>query len=120
MESILILLSDRIIFPVFELVFIGLFFFAFLKERGWFVKKTGVHATVTRGKESWKNFYLAFGIVSVVLMQIINSSEALKGFKTIISIVNLAMLAYLAFFNGWFRNKTLGLIAKSQQKEEKH
>ncbi len=119
MDTILLLLSDKIVFPAFELIFVGLFFFAFLMERGWFVKKTGF-ATVARGKESWNYFYLVFGIVSVVLMQVINSSEALKGFKTIISIVNLAMLVYLAFYNGWFRNKILGLIAKSQQKEEKH
>lgn len=120
MEIILVLLNDKIIFPAFEVLFFVLFIRAIIGEYWWLLIKTEAPKKVTRGEESWKMFYLGFGIVSVVLMQVINSSEALKGFKTIISIVNLAMLVYLAFFNGWFRNKTLGIITKSQQKEEKH
>ena len=118
MDSFYFLLNDRVIFPIFEIAFIGLCIFAFLRERGWFAKKSSVVATVKRGEESWKKFNLAFGIASVVLMQIINSANFLKGYKTIISIFDLSMLIYLAFFNSWFRNKTIWLIAKSQQKEE--
>ncbi len=120
MDNLYIQLSDNVIFPAFEILFAGLFLFAFLREYGLFVKKTGVTAIVTRGEESWNKFYLAFGIVSVVLMQVINSADALKGYKTIISITNLAMLVYLVFFNSWFRNKTISLISKSQQKKEKY
>ncbi len=119
MDNICVLINDKIIFPAFEVVFMGLFLFALLRECGWFGKKKEIEAVITRGEESWNKFYLAFGIVSVVLMQVINSVEALKGYKTIISIANLAMLVYLAFFNSWFRNKTIGLITKSQQKKER-
>lgn len=119
MDTLCFLLSDKVIFPLFEVSFVGLFVFAVLRERGWFVRKTGGIAIVKRGQESWNKFNLTFGIASVVLMQVINSTDALEGYKTIISITNLAMLLYLAFFNSWFRNKTIGIISKSQQKEER-
>jgi len=50
-----------------------------------------------RCNDTWKNFPLAFGITFIILMQIINSADALYGYKTFISIVNLIMLIYLVF-----------------------
>jgi hypothetical protein len=119
MEFLCLILSDDVILPLFELVFLGLFIFAILRDRGWFVTKGGLVTEVIRGEKSWNMFYLAIGIASVVMMQVINSADALKGYKTIISILNLGMLLYLAFFNSWFRNQTVGFIAKSQEKKER-
>lgn len=83
------------------------------------MRKTGIVASISRERESWDNFNLAFGITSVVFMQVINSTKPFDGYKTLVSVINLAMLLYRAFFNGWFRNKVIGIIMKSQQKEEK-
>lgn len=116
----LVIISDKVIFPLFEVAFLLLFIYAFFYEKASFKKKGNLKVDVKRSKDTWENFPLAFGIVSIVLMQIINSADALYGYKTFISIVNLLMLIYLSFFNGWFRNKVIGLIIRSQNKIEKH
>jgi len=118
LSTLKLLISDKVIFPAFEGLFFSLFLYAVAKEIGWFKKKTRVVPIVKRGEKSWNYFYLAFGIISIILMQVINSSEALKGYKTFISLTNLLMLLYLAFFNSWFRNKIIGIINKSKTKEE--
>ncbi len=46
-------------------VLILLVAFADLKERGWFMKRTGADATVTRGEVSWNALNLCFGIIAV-------------------------------------------------------
>ena len=119
MKYITFILSDKVIFPVFEISFFFLFFYAFLREKGFFINKSGVKLSVKRGKESWNKFYLTFGIASIILIQVINSSNSLRDYKTIISIINLIELVYLTFFNGWFRNKIIAFISNSQNKVEK-
>lgn len=74
--------------------------------------------SVKRGDKSWNHFYLAYGILSVIVTQIISISEFGKGYKVLITVVDLALLLYLTFFNSWFRNKTIGFIIVSQSKEE--
>ncbi|MCD6295511.1 MAG: hypothetical protein J7M20_11490 [Deltaproteobacteria bacterium] len=75
-------------------------------------------ASVKRGEKSWNYFYLAYGILSVIIIQIISLSDFGKGCKVFIVFVDLGTLLYLAFFNSWFRNKIIGFIVKSQTKEE--
>lgn len=75
--------------------------------------------SVARGEKSWNYFYLAYGILSLFVTQIISLSECGKGYKVFITLVDLGTLLYLAFFNSWFRNKIIGLIAVSQTKKEK-
>lgn len=113
-------LGDKFIFPLFEGVFLLLFIYALLHEKGFLRKQSNLKMSVKRGEKGWENFTLVFGIASIVLMQIINSADALHGYKTIISMINLFMLIYLVFYNGWFRNKVIGLIIRSQNKKEKH
>ncbi len=118
MDKLLIILNDKVVFPLFEILFFGYFIYAILRGRGCFKHKGTLESTIRRCKESWTYFNLCFGISSVVLMQIINSSKALIGYKTIISIVNLTMLFYLSYFNSWFRNNTINIIFKSINKPE--
>jgi len=75
-------------------------------------------AAVKRGAKGWNYFYLAYGILSVIVVQIISVSDFAKGCKVFIVFVDLGTLLYLAFFNSWFRNKIIGFIVKSQTKEE--
>lgn len=110
------LFSDQVIFPLFEILLFIIFLYASAKEYRWFTKEASIYGAVKRGEKSWNHFYLAYGVASVVLLQVINSSEALKGYKIIISLINLFILFYLAFFNSWFRNKIIGVIIKSQEK----
>jgi hypothetical protein len=111
--------SDKFIFPLFEGAFLFLFVYALLHEKGFLRNQSRSKLSVKRGKESWNNFYLTFGIASIILIQVINSANALRNYKTIISIINLIILVYLTFFNSWFRNKIIGFIINSQNKVEK-
>lgn len=110
--------GDTIVFSTFQAIFLSLFLYAFVKDRGWFTLNTGLSATLKRGKESWANFHLMYGLLAVVFVEVINTTETLKGFKTIITLTDLTVLFYLCFFNGWFRNKTIGIISASQNMEE--
>lgn len=122
--------SDRFIFPFSQVLFIDVFMYA-LNKRMRLIKrileklggpKRGSEATaiVKRGPGSWQRLYLFFGFASVALMQLINISESLKGYKVIIGVIDLASLIYLVFFNAWFRNKVIGLISRSQEMEERY
>ena len=73
---------------------------------------------VKRGDKSWNHFYLAYGILSVVVTQIISISECGTGYKVLITIIDLGLLLYLVFFNSWFRNKIMRFIVASKTKEE--
>ena len=55
--------SDKFIFPLFEGAFLFLFIYALLHEKGFLKKQSKLKMSVERGKESWGNFTLSFGIL---------------------------------------------------------
>jgi hypothetical protein len=114
MDSLKCIFSDSIVFVTLHIGLLALVVYAIWGER----KMKYNMARVKRGDKSWNHFYLAYGILSVVVTQIISISEFGKGYKVVITVMDLAILLYLAFFNSWFRNKTIGLIMASQTKEE--
>ena len=118
MDKLLIILNDKVVFLLFEILFFGYFIYAILRDRGCFKREDTVISSIKRCEQSWNNFNLCFGISSVVLIQIINGSEVLIGYKTIISVVNLAMLVYLSYFNSWFRNNTINMVCKVKKRPE--
>ncbi|HAF21428.1 MAG TPA: hypothetical protein DCK93_00715 [Blastocatellia bacterium] len=120
--------SDRIFFFAFEIAFWLFVIAAYLKEKQFgrrlrrkIFGPPGLEATlsVKRGEESWNAFILAYGIASVVFTEVIGSTSAFPNHKTILMVSNLGALLYLSFFNGWFRNRVLGLILKAKTFEEK-
>ena len=108
------LLSDYVIFLIFQLIIISIFLYALITD--FKNRKSGM--AVTRGETSWQYFPLFYGLISVIFLQLINTTEAFKGYKTAITIVDQTVLLYLCFYNSWFRNKIVGLITKSKQKTE--
>jgi len=63
-----------------------------------------------RGFDSRASFHVAYGLLSVVLLQVINAAAAGSGYKVVISVVVLAMTAYLTYFNSWSRNKLIAFV----------
>jgi hypothetical protein len=112
------LLSDSFLLYGFQAVLLFLVGYAELKDRGWFRKPTGADATTKRGKTSWNILNFSFGIIAVNVLQIINSADAAVHFKVLMSVFDLTVMIWLFFFNGWFRNKTIGIVIKAQQQEE--
>ena len=108
------ILSDVVIFTALHVVFIILLFYAIYGE--WKMKND--ISSVKRGQKSWDHFNLGYGILSVVVIQLISISEVGKEYKVFISVVDLGILFYLTFFNSWFRNKMIGIVVASKNKEE--
>ncbi len=108
------IMSDQVTFIFFELLF--LLFIVIAVWRNSRFKRSG--GSVKRDQKTWNYFYLAYGIASVIMIQIISVSDWGKGYKVIISVANIGLLLYVTFFNGWFRNKIIGVIIKSQEMRE--
>ena len=93
--------------------------------RQWVVRRREIKnqkdapSSVERGETGWSYLYIAYGVFSIILTQIISVSESFKGHKVAIILADLTALIYLFFYNGWFRNKVIGLISKSKKLKEK-
>lgn len=108
------LLSDKTIFPLLHLALLVLLLYALFRE----YQMRRDNSKVKRGDKSLGYFSLAYGILSVIIIQIISISEWGKGYKVIITTIDLGILMYLTFFNSWFRNKTIGFVVASKNKED--
>lgn len=106
--------SDSIVFVALHVGLLALVIYAIRGE--WKMKHDMV--SVKRGDKGWNLLCLAYGILSVVVIQIISISEFGKGYKVIITVMDLAILLYLAFFNSWSRNIIIALFVLSKNKEE--
>ena len=113
------LLADSIIFSIAQFLFLATAFIIYLHDKGYFRNTGGVKTEVTRGDESWGHFHAAFGFLSIFLLEVINTTEAWKGYKTIITFVDLLLLIYLCYFSSYFRNKIVGIFSKSKNMTEK-
>ena len=120
MDIVKCLLSDQHMFLFFQGVFVILAIYAWIKDI--FARNThtnsAVSLTVQHGNESWGKFNLAYGVFALVILQTINTTEALKGYKTVVTALDLSLLFYLCFFNKWFRERTLRVINHSQQMKD--
>lgn len=115
-ELIYKLFSDCYTFWTFEFLFSALFLRGIISDLGWLRPKSGI--ALTRGYESWSHFAFAYGTTAVILLQIINTTNAVEGYKTIVTIVDMAILLYLCFYNSWSRNQIVGIVTKSKNKIE--
>ena len=105
-------LSDRYAIIVMQALLFAFAVFAIGRAAWPRRPRGGVTLSVRRGPESHRRLGLVYGFASVMTLQLINTSEAFKGHKVFLSFVDLLILFYLSFVNGWFRNKVLGWISK--------
>lgn len=110
---------DQIIMGGFQLLLVVLAIYGLRMDKGWFMPRSPLEgSSVQRGPESWNQLDFAFGIVSVNLLQVIGNSDAFPGVMFGLGLLDLTLLIYLFFFNGWFRNKTLGWVSKARTLNE--
>lgn len=113
-QTLVIMISDKFFFWLFQTVFIFIFLHSAFMEK--INENSG--RTVKRGKEGQYALYYIYGILSVILLQIVSSSTAIKDFTTFFIILNSFILTYLCFFNSWSRNKIIGIYNKFKNKIE--
>jgi hypothetical protein len=108
------------LFALVECVVLSVFFYSIYRFYiHWrLFPNAGWPGTVKRGKGSWNSFLATYGIVSVLLLQIVNSVQGLESAKVLISVGNLLVLLHLFLFNGWFKNALLGAWRRITEREE--
>ncbi len=123
LESLCWLFSDNLWFPLIQTALLALFAWAmfrptYLKRRA---HKSGfcAEATVKRGENSWRAFVFAWGVLSLIAQQIIRTSTSGIGYKVLLNALDLSILAYLCFYNDWFRNQLVRIVSAAQEKEER-
>lgn len=114
-----ILFSDWCIFSLCQLILLISFIRIVLFDKGYFRKGGGVIAEVKRGDTSWSYFHIAYGFLSIIFLEIINTTEAFKGHKTLVIIIDLSMLTYLCFFSSWFRGNIVMVMSSSKKMIER-
>lgn len=73
---------------------------------------------VIRGNESWNVFPIAYAIICIFIIEIVNSIQFFYGYKFFVKILFLFIFFHLCFFNGWFRNKVINFYSKSKKFKE--
>jgi hypothetical protein len=105
---------DQVTVCGFQLLLALLVLFGLLRDQGWFVPRSPFEgSSVQRGGTSLGQLGVAFGFTAVSVLQIIGSSDAFPGCKATLGFLDLAGMAYLFFFNGWFRGRVLVWFSKA-------
>jgi len=74
--------------------------------------------SVKHGPQSREYFHLAYGLASVIALQVVNAAHALEGYKTLLSLSDVAIILYLAYLSSWMRNKVINVVNWWQNREE--
>lgn len=114
------LLNDRYAFWVFELALVIFCLVAFIANQAAKTrrKNSKAQAMIDRGPVELGrlyNMYLAATFFAVLLTLNVEQSH---GYKVVLVGLNVWIIAYLCFFNIWFRNMLLGLTSRLEN--EKH
>jgi hypothetical protein len=77
-----------------------------------------IELSVKRGDVSWGYLATVYGGFSAVVFAIPLAVESAKPYRIVLSVLNLAAALYLCFFNGWFRNKVIGMIGRARNRPD--
>jgi len=117
MDVFLYIFSDKIMFFLVESIIGIVFLFTIYKQVMIRIMPKGMPLSVTRGEKSWSVLLASYGI-SIILVEIIVSSDLIHNHKVIIGLLNVGILVYLNIFSPYFRNKLIGWVAKILAKPE--
>jgi len=115
MHTFLFLSGDVVWFSLLELAILIVFLLAIFKDMVAKARigRPGLHASVKRG-EKGLSILLSFWALSIIIIEIIVSSEAIANHKIVIGLVNVIILVYLNLFSAYFKNKIIGWWIKLQ------
>ncbi len=105
------LVRDDVILTVVQLALAILLFTAMVPT--WKAKRSrSIVSPVTRGDRSMNFLYVFYGVTTVVYTLIVQIADVAVGYKAAIVAADYLALTYLCFFNGWFRNKLIGIYGR--------
>ncbi len=117
MDILSYIISDHIMFPLIESVIAFVFLFTIYKQTMIKIRPKGIPYSIKRGEKGWSRLLASYGI-SIILVEIIVSSNLIPNHKVIIGLLNVGVLIYLNLFSPYFRNKLIGWSSKIMDKEE--
>ncbi|MFC1980127.1 hypothetical protein ACFLVS_04665 [Chloroflexota bacterium] len=111
------LFSDCIWLPLLEFLIAAIFIRAVVYDIGAKMREGGTGAQVTRGEKSWSRL-LSFWGMSIILIEIVISSDLIPSHRIIIGLLNLGVLVYLNLWSVFFKNKIIGWASKLQNMKQ--
>ena len=117
-EGLICVSNGKFVFAILQTIFVLLWINAERIEKKWFIRKSGVSATVKRGEPSIKIFFAVYAITSLIAIELISVADFLNDHQFTLMVINLTILTRLSFYNSWFRNKIVGLYMRMSAKEE--
>jgi len=109
--------SDYIWLPLLELFIAVVFIRSVFYDIRAKMREGGTGVKVKRGEKSW-SILLAFWGLSIILIEIITSSDLISGYKIIIGLCNVGVLVYLTLLSVYFKNKIIGWSIKLRNIEQ--
>lgn len=117
MDTFCYVFSDCIWLPLLELFILFVFLRSIFYDIGAKMREGGTGAKIKRGEKSW-SILLAFWALSVIIIEIILSSDLISKHKVIIGLLHIAVFAYLNFCSVYFQNKIIGWSQKLRNREQ--
>jgi hypothetical protein len=117
MHTFLYLFSDHVWLPLLEFLVAAGFIRAIVYDANALMRSGGMHAVLKRGEKSWATL-ISFWALSIIIIEIIISSDLIANHRVIIGLLNVVVLVYLNFFSGYFKNKIIGWSTKVQNRQD--
>jgi hypothetical protein len=111
MNTLSYILSDCVWLPLLETFIVAVFIWTVIHDIRAKLRKGATGAEVTRGELSWSVIFTFWGL-SIILIEIIISSELIADHRVIIGLSNLAVFIYLYLYSVYFKNKIIGFNIK--------
>lgn len=119
LENIYLYSSDKYLSPIVQGTYVLFVLYAFYRDiKPTIVRKNSTSGSVKRGANSMAKFYTTYVALAFLIVLITLNVKSAENHKLLFVIINIVSLAYLCFWNKWFRNKLLGLIMKSSEIEK--
>ena len=117
MDTFRYLFSDIVWLPLLEFVIVVILIWAIYQDVLAHRRVGGTGASVKRGEKSW-SILLSFWALSIIIIEIIISSNLIPNHKVTVGLLNAGALIYLNLFSGYFKNKIIGWSIKLQNRED--
>jgi len=106
MDTFLYVFSDRVWLPLLEFFVVAVFIRAILYDVRTHLIPGNPRAEVKRGEKSWA-ILLSFWALSIIIIEIILSSDLIANHRVIIGLLNVVVLVYVNFFSGYFKDRII-------------
>lgn len=118
MEFISTITNDQYLLPLIQLLFVLFGFYAINRDRNCKKSSSGFNASLKRGPQSMSIFHSTYVALAFLIVLVTLNVKAAENHKVFFLLLNIGLLAYLCFWNVWFRNKLMGLIIKVSELEK--